>query len=134
MVALTEEEGVTGAVGDVQNANAAVNPEDAFPRYSGKSRWIARMHRVLAGVADITAHPIETLAPRGAEPSIGMHHGLLQRIRRAEQDLDDMGRGGIPLPGDVVAVIAVVPLAVQVVLIEVGEQLDPKVGAPGRKA
>ena len=34
-------------------------------------------------------------------------------------------------PHDVVAVIEVVPLLVQVVLLEVGEQFDPKVSAPG---
>src|SRR5262245_35815982 len=32
MVALTKEKRVTGAVGDVRDANAAANPEDAVPR------------------------------------------------------------------------------------------------------
>src|SRR5262249_34323543 len=50
------------------------------------------------------------------------------------QDLDDLGRGGIGPPGVVVAVIVVVPLLVQGVLLEVGEQLDPQVGAAGRPA
>ena len=45
-----------------------------------------------------------------------------------------MGLGGIPPPGGVVTVIVVVPLPVQVVLFEVGEQLDPQVGAQGRPA
>src|SRR5262249_10869040 len=58
--------------------------------------------------------------------------GFRQRIRRADQDLDDLGLGGIATPGDVVAVIVVVPLLVQVVLFEVGQQFDPQVGAPGR--
>src|SRR5262249_34533478 len=126
MVALTEEEGVTSAVHDVRNANAAVNPEDAVPRYVGKSK------RPRAGVPAITAHPVETPDPTGTALSCGIHHGFRQRIRRTEQELEDMGRGGIPLPGDVVAVIAEVPRVVQVVLLKVGEQLDPQVGAPSR--
>src|SRR5262245_50386417 len=59
MVALAEEEGVSGAVGYVRNANAAVNPENAVPRYAGKSRCSANRNRACAGVAAITAHPIE---------------------------------------------------------------------------
>src|SRR5262245_17381611 len=127
MVALAEEEGVTTAVAvdDVGQANAAVNPEDAVPRYAGKSRCSACWDRARAGVAAITSHPIETPGPRRGAP-VGfceLRHGVRQRIRRTDQELDDMGRGGIPLPGDVLAVIAGVPRVVQVVLIEVGEQL-----------
>src|SRR5262249_29210238 len=132
MVALTEEERVRGAVGDVLNANAAVNPEDAVPRYTGRIRWSARRHRARAGVAAITAHPIETPRPRGGDRCRVLHHVCRQRIRRTEQQLDDMSLGGIPAPGDIVAVIVVVPLLVQVVLSDVGEQLDPQVGALGR--
>jgi hypothetical protein len=57
MVALAEEEGFTAAVGDVQQANAAVNVEDAVPGYAGKRQ------RARAGVAAITTHPIETPGP-----------------------------------------------------------------------
>src|SRR5262249_13911360 len=67
MVALAEEEGVSGAVGDVLKANAAVNPEDAVPRYAGKSRGTAHRNRALAGAAAITAHPVETPGPRGVD-------------------------------------------------------------------
>src|SRR5262249_32440898 len=126
MVALTEEESVRGAVRDVGQANAAVDPEDAVPRYVGKIK------RPRAGVAAITAHPVGTPGPLRTALSCGFHDGFRQRIRRAEQELDDMSRGGIPVSNDVVAVIAVVPLLMQVVLFEEGEQLDPQVGAPGR--
>ena len=43
-----------------------------------------------------------------------------------------MGSDGILSPGDVFEVIVLVPVVLQVVLFEVREQLDPKVGAPGR--
>src|SRR5215213_1148937 len=124
MVALAEEEGVAGAISDVRNANAAVNPEDAVPRDIRK--------RPRAGVAAITAHPIETPGPRGGAPWQDFHHVCWQRIRGANQELDDLGLGGVPAPGDIVAVIEVVPLVVQAALLEVGEQLDPQVGSPVR--
>src|SRR5262245_20705846 len=131
MVALAEEERVAGAVGDVPNTNVAANVEDAVPGHAG------RMDRPFAGVAAITAYPMETPGPRGRRGWVGerfreFHHGFRQRVRRAEQDLDDLGLCGIPTARDVVAVILVVPQFVQVVLSEVGEQLGPHVGAPGR--
>src|SRR5262249_32294020 len=109
-----EEEGVAVAVGDVCKANAAVDPEDAVPRYAGKSRWRARRNRPRAGVAAITAHPIETPGPRGGAPGRRreFRHGFRQRVRGAELELDDLGLCGIPAPGDIVAVIVVVPLFV----------------------
>src|SRR5262249_62079464 len=75
MVALAEQEGVTGAVGDVRNANTAVDPEDAVPR-----RRTARSKRPRAGVAAITAHPIETVGPRGGLRCCEFHHGFRERI------------------------------------------------------
>ena len=38
------------------------------------------------------------------------------------------------LPGDIVAVVAIVPSLVEVALLEIREQLDPQIGAPGRYA
>src|SRR5262245_37750899 len=64
MVALAEEERVTGAVGDVRQANAAVKKEDAVPAQSGIIRRIAISTRPFAAVAAITAQPIETQGPR----------------------------------------------------------------------
>src|SRR5262245_31196035 len=115
MVALAEQERVTAAVGDVRQANAAVKEEDAVPRDAGKIRRTARTHRALAGAAAITAHPIETPGPRWGEPGRcrEFHHAFGQWVRGAEQDLDDLGRGGIPPPDRIViAGIAVVPLLV----------------------
>src|SRR5262249_24602697 len=57
MDALAEEERVAGAVGDVRQADAAVNEEDAVPGHAG------RTNRPFAGVAAITAQPIETKGP-----------------------------------------------------------------------
>src|SRR5262249_26035712 len=131
MVALAEEERVTGAVGDVRQANEAVKKEDAVPGQSGIIRRTAKSTRPFAAVAAITAHPIETPGPRRGARCRELPHGLRQRIRGAEQDLDDLGLGGIP-SRDVVEVIVAVPLLVQVVLFDVGEQLDPQGGAPGR--
>src|SRR5262245_11132827 len=134
MVALAEEEGVTGTVGDVRQANAAVKPEDAVPADAGKIRQTARKNRPFAGVPAITAQRIE--APG---PTVGPYnntrvfrHGVRQPIRRAEQELDDLGLRGIPPPRDIVAVIVVVPLLSQVVLFEVGKQFDPEGAASGR--
>src|SRR5436309_9970545 len=69
MEALAEEERVAGAVLDVSNANAAADPEDAVPGHARKDRRTARMDRALAGVAAITAQPIETPGPRGTSGS-----------------------------------------------------------------
>src|SRR5262245_61480023 len=69
MVALAEEEGVTGAVCDVRNANAAVDPEDAVPAQAGKTRRIPRGKRARAGAAAIATHPIEAPGPSRADPS-----------------------------------------------------------------
>src|SRR5262249_34329220 len=132
METLAEEERGAGAVRDVPQSNASVKGEDAVPGQAGKGRRSARMKRPLAGVAAITGHRIETPRPERGGLCRDFHHGFRQRIGRAEQDLDDLGLGGIPPPGDVVSVIVVVPLPVQVILLEVREQFDPQVGAPGR--
>src|SRR5262249_17386418 len=91
MVALAEQERITGAVavGDLGQANAAFNPKDAVQRYAGKSPWSANRTRARAGVAAITAHPIETPGPTGGDPCFEFYHGCRQRIRRANQQLDD---------------------------------------------
>src|SRR5215475_13215466 len=98
MVALAEEERVTGAVGDVRKADAAVKPEDAVPADAGKSRRTARKDRPFAGVAAVTALPIEAPGPIVGPYTRVFRHGVRQQIRRADQDLDDLGRGGIPAP------------------------------------
>src|SRR5207249_2784114 len=100
VVALAEEERVTGAVADVGQANVAVDEEDAVPRHARIIRWTARMNRPLAGVAAITAHPVETPGPRGGQGLLELPHGLRQRVRGADQDRDDLRRGGIPPAGD----------------------------------
>src|SRR5262249_3637349 len=63
MVALAEEQRVTAAVGDVRQANAAIDEEDAVPAQAGKIRRIAQGKRARAGAAAITTHPIETPGP-----------------------------------------------------------------------
>src|SRR5262245_19110045 len=68
MVALAEEERVAGAVGDVLHANATVNEEDAVPGHARKIRRTTRKNRPFAGVAAITAHPIETKGPGWGAP------------------------------------------------------------------
>src|SRR5262245_44568341 len=97
MDALAKEECVAGAVGDVLHANATVNEEDAVPTM----QRTARTNRARAGVAAITAYPIETATPgRGGEDcSREFHDGFEQRIRRAKQDWDDLGLSGIPPSG-----------------------------------
>src|SRR5262249_16960124 len=47
VVALAEEERVAAAIGDIRQANAAVNEEDAVPRHSRKIRRTARLNRPL---------------------------------------------------------------------------------------
>src|SRR5262245_15449539 len=71
--------------------------------------------------------------PRRGGPR-DVRHGFRQRIRRADQELDDLGRGAVLVRRDVLAVIVVVPQLVQAVLLAEGKELDPPVGAPGRPA
>src|SRR5262249_14004840 len=52
MIALAEEERVTGAVTDVRQPNTPVNEEDAVLGHAGQR------NRPCAGVAAVTAHPI----------------------------------------------------------------------------
>ena len=70
------------------------------------------------------------------EGRLGLHlvHRARQGVRGAEQDREDLGDVGGAPAGEVVAVIVVVPLAVQGRLLEVGEELDPEVRAPAEAA
>ena len=134
MEALAEEERLTAAVGDLGEANGAVDEEDAVPRDARKIGWRARRNRALAGVAAVAAHPIEPPGPRRGERGVRcghFHDAFRQWIRRTQQDLDDLGLNGVCASRDVVTVIVVVPPSVQVVLFEVEEQLDPQIDAVG---
>ena len=72
----TKQSLVAAAVGDVRQPNVAVDVEDAVPRHSRKSRRDARLDRPVAGVAAVTAHPIETAGPRRGGPDRGRERGL----------------------------------------------------------
>src|SRR5262249_32086805 len=96
----------------------------------GETRDIRVVVTTSAPVAAIAAHAIVTVGPSALW--VNRHevkHGVRQRVRWAEQDLDDLGRGGIPPVRDVVAEIVVVPPLVQVVQLAIGKHLDPQVGA-----
>src|SRR5262245_37385833 len=108
MKPLAEEQRITTTVADVRVANTAADEEDGVLAQS------AGRYRPGPGVTVVTAHPIRPETP-GWEGKICVvfrefPHGVRQPIRRAQQDLDDLGLRGIPSPGDVVAVIVEVPL------------------------
>src|SRR5262249_12824794 len=62
---LTEEERVTGAVGNVRHANVAADEEDAILAQSRKIRQPAGQNRPRARVAAVAADPIKPEGPVG---------------------------------------------------------------------
>src|SRR6516165_4449974 len=109
MIALAEEQSATRAIADVPKADSAVEPENAIPGHAGKRRGSARKYRPLAGIAAIAAERVKAPSPIGGR-NVVLPDGVFQSIGRADQELDDMGRRGVPPPGEVVAVIDVIPL------------------------
>src|SRR5439155_6706912 len=63
--ALAEEKRVTGAVGDVREANVAADEEDAVLAQAGKVRRAAGEDRPHPGVAAVTAHSVGPAGPQG---------------------------------------------------------------------
>src|SRR5829696_186971 len=118
MVALAEEKRVAGAVGDIFQTNATANEEDSIAGHSGKIRSTARLSRAFATVSAITCERVETPRPREVAFRV-LRDRLRQWIRWTEQDLDDLGLGGIAASGNVVAVVVVVPVLVQIILLDI---------------
>src|SRR5262245_36535723 len=112
MVAFAEEERVAGAVRDFRQANAAADEKDAV------LGQVLKRIRPITAVAAVTVHRIEAPGPSWGDVSLEFRYGLGQPVRSAEQELDDVGLSGIPLSGDVIAIIGEVPFLVQIALFE----------------
>jgi hypothetical protein len=65
VITLAEEERVAAAVGDIRQADAAADEEDAVLAQTGEVRQAARQDRPRPGITAIAADPVDPTGPQG---------------------------------------------------------------------
>ena len=97
-----------------------------------------RVKRKRAAVAAVMGGGVKPIRPGQIGPVLGdvgpIDRIFEPRVRRTEQDLNHVSGGSVPPAAEVVAVIAVIPGPLQVVLLEVGEKFHPESCPAGETA
>jgi hypothetical protein len=133
--ALAEKEGLARTVPDIGEAYPAGLVEHPVLGGGGEFAVEERQGAAVAAIARLAVEPARPGKVGEDKLNIGPISRISgQRIRRADQPRDDLSERGVWSTGEIVAVIAIIPAPVQVLLLEVGEEFHPERRAAGEVA